>query len=79
MYLNTIYFGHACYGIAGASEFYFGKDAKDLTAAEGAMLAAVIRSPNNYSPFVNPEICLRARKQCPAPYARPRQTLRPRI
>lgn len=61
MYLNTIYFGHACYGIAGASEFYFGKDAKDLTAAEGAMLAAVIRSPNNYSPFVNPEICLRAR------------------
>ena len=61
MYLNTIYFGHACYGIAGAAEYYFGKSADRLSPAEGATLAAVIRSPNNYSPFVNPEVCLRAR------------------
>ena len=57
MYLNTIYFGHACYGIESASAFYFGKDAKALSPAEGAMLAAVIRSPNRYSPFVSPEKC----------------------
>ena len=56
-YLNTIYFGHACYGIAGAADYYFGKEPTQLSAAEGAMLAAVIRSPNNYSPFVNPEKC----------------------
>lgn len=61
MYLNTIYFGHACYGIAGAADFYFGKDASELCPAEAATLAALIRSPNNYSPFVNPEKCLHAR------------------
>lgn len=61
MYLNTIYFGHACYGIAGAAEYYFGKSAEQLSPAEGATLAAVIRSPNNYSPFVSPEKCRRAR------------------
>lgn len=61
MYLNTIYFGHACYGIAGASDFYFNKEAKDLTAAEAATLAAIIKSPNNYSPFHDPQRCLTAR------------------
>lgn len=61
MYLNTIYFGHTCYGIAAASEFYFGKDASALTAAEGATLAAIIRSPNRYSPFVAPKTCEEAR------------------
>ncbi len=57
MYLNTLYFGHACYGIESAADFYFGKEAAALTPAEGALLAAVIRSPNRYSPFVSPEKC----------------------
>lgn len=61
MYLNTIYFGHNCYGIASASNYYFGKDAESLSQAESAMLAAVIRSPGNYSPFINPQKCLSAR------------------
>lgn len=61
MYLNTIYFGHACYGIESAAGFYFAKDAAELDIAEGAMLAAIIRSPNNYSPFVDKESCLHAR------------------
>ena len=61
MYLNTIYFGHTCYGIAEAADFYFEKEVKDLSLAEGAMLAAVIRSPNNYSPFVDKKACLRVR------------------
>ncbi len=61
MYLNTIYFGHTCYGIAEAADFYFEKEVKDLTLAEGAMLAAVIRSPNNYSPFVDKSTCLSVR------------------
>lgn len=57
MYLNTIYFGHACYGIASAADFYFGKEASELEPAESATLAAVIRSPNHYSPFVDREKC----------------------
>lgn len=61
MYLNTIYFGHTCYGISEAADFYFGKEPSELTIPEGAMLAAVIRSPNNYSPFTNSEKCLNAR------------------
>lgn len=60
-YLNTIYFGHSCYGIAGAADFYFGKNAQELTPGESAMLAAIIRSPNRYSPFVDPEKCMAAR------------------
>ena len=63
MYLNTIYFGHTCYGIAEAADFYFEKEVKDLSLAEGAMLAAVIRSPNNYSPFVDKKACLRVRNK----------------
>lgn len=61
MYLNTIYFGHTCYGIADASNFYFNKEPGTLTIAEAATLAAIIRSPNNYSPFVNPQACLSIR------------------
>lgn len=57
MYLNTIYFGHACYGIASAADFYFGKDAAALDPAESATLAAVIRSPNRYSPLIDGEKC----------------------
>lgn len=61
MYLNTIYFGHACYGIAGAADYYFGKGPESITPAEAAMLAALIRSPNNYSPFVSSEKCMSVR------------------
>lgn len=61
LYLNTIYFGHACYGIADAADYYFAKSAEELSAAEGAMLAALIRSPNRYSPFADAEQCLAAR------------------
>ncbi len=50
-YLNTIYFGDNCYGIASASAHYFGKETKDLTINEGAALAGIIKAPSNYSPF----------------------------
>ncbi|MFL6182950.1 MAG: transglycosylase domain-containing protein, partial [Actinomycetes bacterium] len=49
-YLNTIYFGRGAYGIQAASQAYFGKDVEDLTVAEGAVLAAVVRAPNLYDP-----------------------------
>lgn len=60
-YLNSIYFGHDCFGIGAASEFYFGKSTKNLTLAESAMLAGLVKSPNNYSPFRHPERCIQRR------------------
>jgi membrane peptidoglycan carboxypeptidase len=54
-YLNTIYFGRGASGIEVASETYFNKPAKDLTVAEGAVLAASIRSPAAYDPTRHPE------------------------
>jgi membrane peptidoglycan carboxypeptidase len=47
-YLNTIYFGRDAYGIQAAAQAYFRKDVSDLTTAEGALLAAIIRAPNYY-------------------------------
>ncbi len=61
LYLNSIYFGHDAFGISAASAFYFGKDAEELTPAESSMLAALVRSPNRYSPFRDPETCLSRR------------------
>ena len=49
-YLNTIYFGRGASGIQTAAQAYFGKDAKDLTPSEGALLASVIRGPSYYDP-----------------------------
>ena len=56
-YLNSIYFGHNCFGIASASEFYFGKKTQDLDIADSTILAGLLKSPNNYSPFKHPENC----------------------
>lgn len=55
MYLNTIYFGHNCFGLQSAAEFYFDKNPEDLTLEESAVLVGLLSSPNNYSPFKNPE------------------------
>ncbi|WP_431974629.1 transglycosylase domain-containing protein [Micromonospora haikouensis] len=59
-YLNVIYFGRGAYGIEAAAQTYFGKPAKSLTVAEGAVLAALIKQPvasethRGYDPAVNP-------------------------
>ena len=50
-YLNTINYGHAMYGIENASEFYFGKSAKDLTLGEASILAGIPKAPTYYSPI----------------------------
>ena len=52
-YLNVIYLGRGAYGIQAASQAYFGKDVKDLTVAEGAMLAGTIQSPSRWDPAKN--------------------------
>ena len=54
-YLNTISFGHGAYGIEAASQFYYGKSAKELTLAEASMLAGIPKGPGIYSPLISEE------------------------
>lgn len=61
LYLNSIYFGHSAFGIEEAASFYFQKTAEELTPAESATLAALVQSPNRYSPFRDGEKCLKRR------------------
>ncbi|GAB1779878.1 transglycosylase domain-containing protein [Priestia megaterium] len=56
MYLNHIYFGSGAYGIQAAAQEYFGKEAKDLTIAESALLAGLPKAPSKYSPRNNIEL-----------------------
>ena len=52
-YLNTVYFGHGAYGIEAAANAYFDKPARELSLAEGALLAGIIKSPSRYAPHLN--------------------------
>jgi membrane peptidoglycan carboxypeptidase len=54
-YLNTIYFGRGADGIQVAANTYFDKPVEELTPAEGAVLAASVRSPATYDPERHPE------------------------
>lgn len=53
-YLNTVYFGRGAYGVEAAAHAYYGKQASDLTTAEGAYLAALVNSPGTYDTRMNP-------------------------
>ena len=55
LYLNQIYLGHGAYGVAAASEIYFGKPVEELTLAESAMLAGLPQAPSKTSPDAHPE------------------------
>ncbi|MCB5164582.1 penicillin-binding protein [Streptomyces bambusae] len=54
-YLNTSYYGRGAYGIQSAAQSYYGIDAKDLTAAQGAYLATLLNAPSRYDVKQNPE------------------------
>ena len=54
-YLNQVYFGEGAYGAQAAARNYFGKEIADLTLADCALLAGLIRAPHANSPFVNPD------------------------
>lgn len=62
-YLNRVYFGCGYWGVGAAARGYFGKDVSGLTAPESAMLCAIIKSPNNLAPFVDPESAVKARNR----------------
>ncbi|MBE2179692.1 MAG: PBP1A family penicillin-binding protein [Chthoniobacterales bacterium] len=60
-YMNRIYFGAGLFGVETASQAYFGKPAADMSLAESALLAGIIRSPNRLSPFRDPEGAMQQR------------------
>ncbi|MBO9539552.1 PBP1A family penicillin-binding protein [bacterium] len=62
MYLNQVYWGHNCYGIQAASLNYFGKKTKELTLAESAQLAFLLRGPERYSPYKDPALAKRGQR-----------------
>lgn len=63
MYMNTVYFGHGAYGIEAAARAYFSKKAPELTLAESALLAAVIKSSAGFAPHIHPEKALARRNR----------------
>ena len=61
LYLNQIYLGHGKYGVEEASQYYFDKHVENLTLAQCAMLTALPKAPNRYSPKRNPTLARRRR------------------
>ncbi len=53
LYLDRAYMGGGTFGIAAASDFYFGKSVKDVDLAEAAMLAGLFKAPAKYAPHIN--------------------------
>ncbi|WP_180955140.1 transglycosylase domain-containing protein [Peribacillus deserti] len=61
MYLNQIYFGHGAWGIKKASQVYFGKEVKQLSISEAAMLAGLVKAPSEMDPFNNKDKAIKRR------------------
>ena len=55
IYLNRAYLGAGLYGVKAASETYFGKSPANLTLAEAALIAGLLKAPSRYSPRANPD------------------------
>ena len=60
-YLNQVYLGHGVYGLAAASEFYFGLPVRRLTLARSALLAGMIAGPSGFDPIRHPRRALARR------------------
>lgn len=60
-YLNEVYLANGVYGFGTAAEFYFGKHVSELTVAESALLAGMIRTPEGNDPIDNPDAALARR------------------
>ena len=55
LYFNKVYFGDGLYGVEAASRGYFGKHASEVSVAEAALLAGLVKSPSSYAPTVSLE------------------------
>jgi penicillin-binding protein 1A len=61
LYANQIYLGHGTYGFEAASEYYFSKRVRDLTLSEAALLAALPKGAEYYSPIKSPDRAIKRR------------------
>jgi penicillin-binding protein 1A len=61
LYANQIFLGHGVYGFEAASEYYFGKPARQLTLAEAALLAGLPKGPQIYSAINHPDRAMKRR------------------
>jgi penicillin-binding protein 1A len=53
LYLDRAYMGNGIFGVQAAAQQYFGKNVKDISLAEAAMLAGLFKAPSKYAPHVN--------------------------
>ena len=60
-YINKVYMSNGNYGMQTAAENYFGKDLKDLSLPQLALLAGMPQAPNQYDPYSHPEAALERR------------------
>lgn len=60
-YCNTNFYQNNCYGVEMASQYYFGKNAKNVTLGEAAILVGLSNNPAKYNPVKHPEACLEKR------------------
>ena len=60
-YLNIAYFGQGVYGVGTAAEYFFGKRVQQLSIAESALLAGMVKNPGLYDPLKNPKTALSRR------------------
>ncbi|MBC7985857.1 MAG: transglycosylase domain-containing protein, partial [Sphingomonadaceae bacterium] len=58
LYLNRVYFGGGAYGIDAASRRFFGHSARELTLAEAAIIAGLVKAPSRYSPTADAEAAI---------------------
>ena len=61
MYFNQIYYGHGAYGAQAAARTFFGKDVRQLTLTEAALIAGLPQNPSGHSPYRNPASALARR------------------
>ena len=55
IFLNTTFFGQHAWGVAAASQTYFGKDLRDISISDAAVIAGIPQGPSILNPIVNPE------------------------
>lgn len=63
MYLNEVYYGHGAYGVRTAALTYFGKNPRDLSLAESALLAGLPQRPTAFDPLANPKAAQARREE----------------
>ena len=63
MYFNKVLFGNGAWGIQAAARRFFGKDARDLSLEESALLVGLLKGPYAYSPITHPERALERRNR----------------